>query len=84
MTLTIPTPTGTVQCDAYAGKCSCGGTTNLKYQVSKYIIYYLPKKKAYHIKEGNQYLVKSQPIATLCQKLESLGLTACVESSNAN
>lgn len=68
----------------YAGSCRCGGTKNLKYQVQNYLIYYLPKKGVYHIKEGSNYITRSQPIATLCQKLESLGLPACVESSNVN
>ena len=84
MTNLIQTPSGTVECDAYVGMCKCGGTTNRKYQKGKYLIYYLPKKQVYHIKEANQYLVKSQPIATLCQKLESLGLPACSESSSTN
>ena len=84
MTNLIVTPTGVVEADTYAGSCRCGGTKNLKYNKGKYLIYFLPKKQVYHIKEANQYIVRSQPIATLCQKLESLGLPACVESSNVN
>ncbi len=59
----------------YIGKCNCSGVRNLKYQKGQYIVYYQPKKKRYHLKEKNNYLVKNQPLSTLCEKLKSLGLT---------
>lgn len=76
----LVTPNGIVEADAYAGTCNCGGVKNIKYQKGKYVIYFIPKRKVFHIKEQNNYLVKSQPIATLCEKLKSLGFPACVES----
>ena len=59
----------------YIGSCNCGGTKNMKYAKDGYLVYYLPKRKTYHLKYINDYLVKNQPIATLCEKLKSLGLT---------
>ena len=80
----IVTPNGVVETDKYIGKCTCGGTVNRKFKKDKYVIYFLPKRKEFHIKEGNNYIEKNQPIATLCPKLKSLGFPACVESSELN
>ncbi len=66
----------------YIGKCNCSGVLNMKYQKGNYIVYYQPKRKVYHLKEKNNYLVKSQPIATLCEKLKSLGLVESAECLN--
>jgi hypothetical protein len=69
---------------AYIGSCNCDGVRNLKYEKNGYIVYLRPKKKVYHIKFNNNYLVKYQPYSTLCQKLKSLGLTdsdECLEIS---
>lgn len=57
------------------GTCNCSGTKNYKYQKDGYIVYYIKKRSLYHIKFNNNYLVKNQPIKTLCEKLISLGLT---------
>lgn len=58
----------------YAGQCNCSGTKNLKYSKDGYIVYYIKKRKTFHIKQGNNYLVKNQPESILCEKLKSLGL----------
>ena len=78
---TIVTPSGIVETDGYIGKCNCSGTVNRKFKKDKYIIYFLPKRREFHIKEGNNYLVKNQPLSTLCSKLKSLGFPDCVEYS---
>jgi hypothetical protein len=59
----------------YIGSCNCTGVKNMKYEKEGYIVYYIPKRKIYHIKHGNHYISKNQPILTLCEKLKSLGLT---------
>jgi len=66
------------------GKCNCSGTANYKYEKNGYIVYHVKKRKMYHIKFQNGYLVKNQPINTLCQKLKSLGLVDGEDCSGLN
>jgi hypothetical protein len=68
----------------YIGSCNCTGTKNLKYQKGNYIIYHLPKRKTFHLKEGNTYAYKNQPISTLCEKLKLLGLTELNDCLKSN
>lgn len=56
------------------GSCNCSGTKNYKYEKNGYIIYHLKKRSTYHIKFNNNYIIKNEPIKTLCQQLKSLGL----------
>lgn len=56
------------------GKCNCSGTANYKYEKNGYIVYHVKKRKMYHIKYLNNYIIKNEPIETLCQKLKSLSL----------
>lgn len=80
----IVTPNGIVNDVKYEGKCSCGGTKNLKYKKGDYLIYSLPKRKTFHVKQGNNYIQKNQPIETLCEVLTSLGFPACAAHSSTN
>lgn len=70
----------------YCGYCNCDGVRNLKYCKDGYIVYIRPKKKNYHIKHGNTYLKKFQPIKELCSQLKNLGLVDSEEclSENSN
>jgi len=56
------------------GSCNCSGTKNYKYEKDGYIVYHVKKRSLYHIKHLNNYIVKNEPIKTLCSKLKSLGL----------
>lgn len=56
------------------GTCNCSGTKNYKYEKNGYIVYHVKKRSLYHIKFNDSYIVKNQPISTLCQKLKSLSL----------
>jgi len=68
----------------YVGSCNCGGVRNVKYQKGKYIVYYIKKGNRYHLKEKNNYLVKNQPITTLCERLKSLGLVDSADCLSTN
>jgi hypothetical protein len=68
----------------YCGYCNCTGTRNNKYEKDGYIIYYQPKRKLYHLKYNNSYIIKNEPITTLCQKLKSLGLIDSGECLETN
>ena len=66
------------------GTCNCSGTKNYKYEKNGYIVYHVKKRMLYHIKHNNNYLVKNQPLSTLCSKLKSLGLIGsddCLETN---
>lgn len=65
----------------YSGFCRCSGTQNYKYSKGNYIVYFLPKRKTYHLKFLNNYLIKNEPVATLCPKLKSLGIVNSEYSS---
>lgn len=66
------------------GTCNCGGIKNYKYKKGDYIIYHVKKRSLYHIKYKNNYLVKNQPINTLCQKLKSLSLVDSEDCLDTN
>ena len=68
----------------YIGKCNCSGTTNYKYESGPYMIYYLPKRRSFHIKHNNSYTHKNEPAIKLCEILKSLGFTDCEVSLNIN
>ena len=57
------------------GHCNCSGTKNYKYEKNGYTVYHVKKRSLYHIKYKNGYIVKNEPIKTLCSKLKFLGLT---------
>ena len=66
------------------GSCNCSGTKNYKYEKNGYIVYHVKKRQMYHIKYKNNYLVKNQPISTLCSQLVSLGLVESEECLSIN
>lgn len=68
----------------YIGHCNCTGTRNWKYEKNGFIVYYLKKRSSYHIKHENSYILKNQPIATLCEKLKSLGLVESADCFDTN
>lgn len=58
------------------GSCNCSGTKNYKYEKDGYIVYHVKKRSLYHIKQGNNYIIKNEPIKTLCSQLKKLGLVS--------
>jgi hypothetical protein len=66
------------------GRCNCSGTTNYKYEKAGYIVYHVKKRSKYHIKYNGGYIVRDQPISTLCSKLKSLGLVSSDECLDAS
>jgi len=68
----------------YCGSCNCNGTRNLKYCKDGVIVYYQPKRKTFHIKRENNYLIKNEPISKLCATLKSLGVTELDECLGIN
>lgn len=58
----------------YCGYCNCTGTRNNRYEKDGYIVYHMPKRNQYHIKHNGTYIIKNEPIKTLCLKLKSLGI----------
>ena len=69
---------------SYCGRCNCTGTLNVKYEHKGFIIYHLPKRKLFHLKKDNHYLVKNEPINNLCEKLKQhcgIGLAECSSAS---
>lgn len=69
---------------SYCGYCNCTGTRNYKYEKDGYIVYYMPKRKLYHIKYKNSYIEKNQPLSTLCEKLKLLGVIDSADCLSIN
>lgn len=68
----------------YCGSCNCSGTKNMKYEKDGYIVYHLPKRNIFHLKFNNNYILKNEPLSTLCDKLKSLGLVESGQCLSTN
>ena len=56
----------------YIGKCNCNLTLNIKYQKEDYIIYYMPKRRQFYVKQYNHKIISITDIKELDAKLHGL------------
>lgn len=56
----------------YVGQCHCNGTLNRKFQKSNYILYLMPKRHQFFVKEYNKKVVPVKPMKELEETINIL------------